>query len=551
MADSSYTKRQALYERIRASSKDEVILEEMVRLGFWPEKGPPGDPANDLARLRQLRAELSELSTKIARTGNLEAMRREVHARRLRESREKQQQTKVRREQERQRKADAWRERSRRELLYLGAGVSGGLSAGKTSDEKRAGNEARLRERGLPVFADAADMAKQMGLTLGELRFLAFQRRVSTVHHYVRFSLPKKTGGQRLISAPMPRLKKAQHWVLQHLLDKVPVHDAAHGFRTGRSIVSNAEPHLRAAVVVNLDLRDFFPSVSYRRIRGVFRALGYGDAFATVLALLCSESDVDALDLDGKTYFVASGPRHLPQGAPTSPALTNVLCSRLDRRLTAVARRSGFVYTRYADDLTFSAPSLSVNAVAAASTTSGDKPAVDATPDVGRLLRRVRFVIAAEGFVVHPDKTRVLRRSRRQEVTGVVVNDKLSVDRATIRRFRALLFQIEREGLGGKHWGTGPDVLAAAAGYASFVAMVSPDRGRPLQAKVRELQVKHGGRPVAPAATAAAPAEVPVATPAAATAAPATNAPAAAPVETPAPTESAPEAPKKPWWKLF
>ncbi|RYE89798.1 MAG: hypothetical protein EOO75_11215, partial [Myxococcales bacterium] len=392
MADSSYTKRQALYERIRQSSKDEVILEEMIRLGFWKEKTLPGQPTTDLERLRDLRAELSTVSQKLARTANLAALRQEVHARRLRESRERQQQNKERRERERREKTERWRERSRRELLYLGAGVSGGLGS-------PTGDEARLRERGLPIFTDAADMARQMGLTLGELRFLAFHRQVSTVHHYVRFALPKKAGGERMISAPRPRLKKAQHWVLTELLDRVPVHDAAHGFRAGRSIVSNAEPHLRSAVVINLDLQDFFPSIHYRRIRGLFRSLGYGEAFATVLALLCSEADVDALDLDGTTYYVARGPRRLPQGAPTSPALTNILCSRLDRRLTAVAHRSGFRYTRYADDLTFSAPSLTTNAVAAAPVVGAAvasapaagaavasapvTAAADATPDVG------------------------------------------------------------------------------------------------------------------------------------------------------------------------
>src|SRR5205823_5517771 len=89
---------------------------------------------------------------------------------------------------------------------------------------------------------------------------------------------PRSTGtrrGMRQISAPMPRLKKAQEWVLHNLLEKVAVHDAAHGFRRGRSIVSNAAPHIGADVVVNMDLQDFFPTVTYRRIRGVFRKLGY------------------------------------------------------------------------------------------------------------------------------------------------------------------------------------------------------------------------------------------------------------------------------------
>ena len=135
-------------------------------------------------------------------------------------------------------------------------------------------------------------------MRVGQLRALCFTRTASTTHHYVRFLLPKKTGGTRLISAPLPRLKAAQAWVLAHVLGKVPVHEAAHGFRPGRSIVTNARPHVGAALVVNLDLKDFFPSVGYRRVKFAFMHLGYSEATATVLALLCTEPDVDEVELD-------------------------------------------------------------------------------------------------------------------------------------------------------------------------------------------------------------------------------------------------------------
>src|SRR5207248_389215 len=127
----------------------------------------------------------------------------------------------------------------------------------------------KLRRLGLPVLADAAQLAAAMGIPVGELRFLSFARRTSTVNHYRRFQIPKKTGGLRLISAPMPRLKRAQEWVLRNILEKVAIHDAAHGFRQGRSIVSNAAPHAAAEVVVNLDVEHFFPTITFRRIKGV------------------------------------------------------------------------------------------------------------------------------------------------------------------------------------------------------------------------------------------------------------------------------------------
>jgi retron-type reverse transcriptase len=458
--------RQELYDRIRTSSKDEVVLDEMVRLGFWPRGTQgPGDPADEIRRRGELERLLQSLLTERVRLQNPEAIKKAWRQQRMEESRRRQQENKERRLRERRERAEAWRRRKEREVLYLGAGVSGGLNHNE-------GDAARLRAAGLPVVETAAELAEAMGVTVGELRFLAYSRRVSTVSHYQRFQIPKKSGGLRLISAPMPRLKRAQEWVLRQLLEKVPLHDAAHGFRRGRSIVTNAAPHVGADVVVNLDLQDFFPTITYRRVRGVFRKLGYSEQVATILALLCSEPDVDTVELDGRTYYVARGERFLPQGAPTSPAITNLLCRRLDARLHRVADKLGFRYSRYADDLTFSA--------------SGE-----AAANVGRILRRVRYVVEQEDLHVHPQKTRILRHGRRQEVTGLVVNQRVNVSRALLRRFRATLFQIEKDGPAGKRWGQSANVLAAIEGFANFVAMVDATKGHALQERVRAILRKH------------------------------------------------------------
>lgn len=512
------TSREALYERIRTTSKEEVILEEMIRLGFWPAQGEsPRDPADEIRRRGELERQLAELRQKTSRLYNEKALLAEQRKQRLAESRKKQKETKERRERERKERAARWAARKTGEIVYLGEDVSGGLSH-KTSDAKK------LQEAGLPVIATAEELAKAIGVEVKALRFLAFHRRVSRISHYRRFLIPKKTGGHRLISAPMPRLKKAQTWVLEQLLDKVAVHGAAHGFVTGRSIVSNARPHLGADVVINLDLKDFFPTVSFPRVKGAFHRLGYSEAVASALALICTEPDVDELALDGTTWFVARGERHLPQGSPASPAITNVLCRRLDRRLQGLAASLGFQYTRYADDLTFSARGDDAHSV-----------------NVGKILRGVHDIVAHEGFQVHPDKTRIMRKGRRQEVTGVVVNEKLGVERTELRKFRATLFQVEKDGPTGKRWGGSADLLASLHGFASFVAMVDPAKGQPLLARARALLAKHGRGPTRPPGGGGEKARAPEAPK------PAPAAPEAKPAAPAAPTAPA----KKPGWKLF
>ncbi len=484
--------RQELYDRIREVGRTQFIYEQMVRLGFWAGPHPNSIASAEHARKQELIAQLNVLRTEQSRLRNTAELLKEARKRRMADSRLRQQETKARRERERERRAQAWAERKQLDLLHLGPGRSGGLND--------AALEVDLLARfGLPPLGSPHEIASAMGITLGELRFLAYGRPVSQVSHYVRFKLPKKTGGHRLISAPMPRLKRAQRWIYDNILSRLQVHDAAHGFLPGRSIVSNARPHVGAEVVVNLDLKDFFPTMTYPRVWGVFRSLGYSKAATTVFAMLCTEPESVQIDLDGRRYFVATSERFLPQGAPTSPAITNWACRRLDQRLCDIAALNGFsAYTRYADDLTF----------------SGDKAAL---PKVGRLLSQARNVIADERFVVHPDKTRVLHRGRRQEVTGLVVNDLPNIPRDTLRRFRALLFQIEKDGPEGKQWGAGGDVINSIEGFANYVLMVNPAKGAAFKAQIARIVARHG-RPApryAPSAPAlgAAPALSPSPTP--------------------------------------
>ena len=472
--------RAEIYERIKASSKQEVILDEMQRLGFWPKgEGQPQLAAAHIQREGELQRELAELRQQIAVRQNPERALRQMRKERMQKALAQREETKRRQAQERHDKALAWHAKRATHVGYLGPGVSAALQGPQAGEappaagERRQADPQRLARHGLPELADAAQLADAMGITVAELRFLGFHREVARTHHYHSFTLPKKTGGERLISAPMPRLKRAQYWVLDNILAKVPAHDAAHGFLAGRSIVSNAAPHAGHDVVINLDVKDFFPSIAFGRIKGVFRHLGYGEAMATLLALLCSENRAQAWQVDGEKLFVGGKARErvLPQGAPTSPMLTNLLCRRLDRRLLGLARQLGFVYTRYADDLTFSA--------------SGEA----ARDNVGRLLGRVRWILRDEGFTPHPDKERVMRKGRRQEVTGLVVNaDKPGVSRETRRRLRAALHRATQASAGKPaHWQGQAAQPSQLLGLAQFVYQVDPVQGGPQLGQARQL----------------------------------------------------------------
>jgi RNA-directed DNA polymerase len=361
----------------------------------------------------------------------------------------------------RKERAEAVARRRATDIIFLGRGVSGRLHL-------RLSDEARLAEFGLPVMHTPADVAAALGLTIRQLRWLAFHTEVATRTHYVKFQVPKRSGGMRTLAAPHRTLKSVQRWILANVAGKFPVTEAAHGFVAGRGIVSNASPHVGKAVVVNLDLEGFFPTIVFPRVRAVFERYGYSGSVATILALLCTECPRAAVAYAGTKYEAATGPRALPQGAPTSPALSNQVGRRLDKRLLGVARKLGLSYTRYADDLTF----------------SGGEELV---PKIGWLLAKVRHIAQQEGFAVNEKKTRVMRRSAAQTVTGVVVNEKPSVSRDDIRRLRAILHRAKSEGLEAQNRDGRPSFRAWLAGTVAFVSMVRPDVGARLKAALDSL----------------------------------------------------------------
>lgn len=458
--------RAELYAHLQKHSKDEMVLAEMQRLGYWPEGQQQPVPAQELIqREAELHRQLDELSSRLARIQNPEAALRDMRKQRMAAAKQRRIETQRQVLLRRHEKALAWYQRSQHDISYLGQDVSKALNFQQS-------DVTILKAKNLPVLHNASDLAGAIGINLPELRFLCFERKVSKVHHYRHFSIAKKTGGLRQISAPMPRLKRCQYWILDKLLQHQPCHPAAHGFIAQHSILSNARPHINQAVVINLDLKDFFPSVGWHQVRRVFHELGYSPQVSSLLALLSTELPVQKMRVDGSDYYVATAERHLPQGAPSSPMITNLLCQTLDKRLQAAADKLGFVYTRYADDLSFSC-------------------AQEAQGAVGKLLWRVRKIIADEGYTLHPDKLRIMRRHQKQEVTGIVVNQKANLDSKLLHKFRATLHHIETKGLAGAHWQDAPDVLAALEGYARYICMVNPEKGRPCLNQVLQLRQRY------------------------------------------------------------
>lgn len=415
-----------------------------------------------LAEIHQVGAEMDRVRPDLIAVQHQAAQKGEAAVAADREERARRKAQKKAEAAERQRlRTEAIAERRETDILFLGRGVSGRLGERQSDADKLA---ARL----LPLLCTPADLAAALGLSIPQLRWLAFHTEVATRTHYVTFTVPKKSGGTRTLSAPHRKLAAALEWVLINVLSKLPVEPPAHGFLPGRSVVTNAQPHAGKAIVVNLDLEGFFPSIGFPRVRSVFQRLGYSPAVATVLALLCTECPRKPVEYDGEPYQVATGPRGLPQGACTSPALSNQVARRLDKRLAGLAVKLGLTYTRYADDLTFSG-------------------GAEFETQVGYLMARVRHIAADEGFTINDKKSRVHRRNTAQRVTGLVVNDRPGVLRKEVRRLRAILHHARTEGLDAQNREERPNFRAWLRGKVSYVGMVRPEVGTRLKAELDEL----------------------------------------------------------------
>jgi hypothetical protein len=330
---------------------------------------------------------------------------------------------------------------------------SGTLRTRDRSVRDLAADIEQLRRYGLPLWTSEEEVAQALGLTVKQLRHYSIHREKETTPHYVTFAIRKRSGGHRLIHAPKRRLKAIQRTLHRELTSKLPVSPFAHGFREGRSVATNAAPHVAKPVVIKLDIADCFPTIHVGRVRGLLIAYGYSYAVAQILAVLMTEAPRQPVEVDGKLYHVPVGPRVCVQGAPTSPALCNAMLRRLDHRLAGLARKHGFTYTRYADDLTFSGSDLA---------------------KIKLLISIAARIAREEGLPLNVQKTRVLRAGQHQTVTGVTVNKTAGLSRPERRRLRAALHKRRQDKT------PDPIVDRRLRGKLAYLRMLNPDQAESL-----------------------------------------------------------------------
>lgn len=292
----------------------------------------------------------------------------------------------------------------------------------------------RLLNNGLPVIFDRQHLAELIGTTADFIDWL--------IHGncYTIVSIPKKGGGERTIEIPIMELKYIQRWILDNILSKYKVSDNAMGFVNHRSILDNAKMHLNKKCLINMDIKDFFPSILYKKVFRLFNYSGYSKKVSYILAKLCTYQN------------------RLPQGSPASPAISNLVCYRLDYRLSHLAEKYNAIYSRYADDITFSSNS-----------------------NISRIVDAISTIIRDEGFSVNDSKTRVLFSHQRQEVTGLIVNnDIVRVNKRYKRKLSQEIYYCQRFGIKSHMKRINCDksfYKEHLYGKAYFIAMVEPECG--------------------------------------------------------------------------
>lgn len=307
-------------------------------------------------------------------------------------------------------------------------------------------NTFRLRHLGLPVMNDLHDMSKATRISVETLRLLIYR----ADFRYKIYSIKKKDSQRiRTIYQPSRELKALQGWVLRNILDKLSSSPFSIGFEKNQSILNNATPHIGANFILNIDLENFFPSLSAKKVFGVFHSLGYNRTISSSLTKICCYKNL------------------LPQGASSSPKLANLICSKLDYRIQGYAGSRGLIYTRYADDLTLSAQSMK------------------------KVLKAKDFlfsIIPTENLVVNTKKTCISGPRSQKKVTGLVISqEKAGIGRLKYKELRAKIHHLFS--------GRSNDI-EHVRGWLSFVLSVDTKSYRRLFVYIGKLEKKYGWNPL-------------------------------------------------------
>lgn len=262
----------------------------------------------------------------------------------------------------------------------------------------------RLHSNNVPVIYNLRHIRKLFGISKKEQdKFFGHDRNSL----YKTFYIPKKSGSYRKIEAPTEKLEFIQSWIKNEIVDKFIISDCAKGFKKGTSIVDNALPHCNKRVILNIDIKDFFPSIKYDRIFRMFNYIGYTNEVCHLLTKLCTNNH-----------------NVLPQGSPASPSISNLVNLKLDKRLSKLSEHIGASYTRYADDITF----------------SGDKSLLHYKDVIVK-------IINDEHYEINPKKFRVSYNNQRQEVTGLIVNNGVTPNKRIISELNNAIYYISKFGL--------------------------------------------------------------------------------------------------------
>lgn len=365
-------------------------------------------------------------------------------------------------------------------FLHSSARVSGWFTSVPTPTIKlfnlegaRFTGDAALKQ---PAIDTVGDLADWFEITVSELDWFANFWRFDTtapkrLRHYNYQLLKKRDGNPRLIEIPKTRLKRLQRKIHQEILTAVDTHTAAHGFCPGRSCMSHAANHTNKRYVMSYDIEQCFQSIGWLKVKTVFLRMGYTAKVSTYLAALCTHSvrlEKPQLAMFDPIELARLRQRHLPQGAPSSPTLTNAVLYRLDQRLAGLAHRLDLDYSRYADDLTMS----------------------------GNTHRDYRFlepliggICLDESITLNYKKTRIKRSHQQQLLTGIVVNAKTNISRKQFDSLKATLTNCARHGLHSQNRDNHPHFGAHLFGKIQYVKSINKKRGLKLEKIYRNISL--------------------------------------------------------------